>query len=208
MTVLNDILDIANVIIKPQRNDEVEGIGSGQILRAELTTPLWSVVITTPLMEFDAGRQIRALLNDLNRPGQYFDVYDPIGAYPRLDPNGTLLGSSTITVTAIDSTSGMVTLGGFPAGYKISVGDYLEIDYAGRRVFYEASQAVTATGVGAAGPFRVFPNISQSIPLASVVTLKKPMIRCQFIPDGITYGMVDSQNWKMAGFTLNAVQKL
>lgn len=207
MTILNNELEITSVTFSPLRSDNVEGTGSGQILTAELATPLWQAEIITPLSSFDDGRGIRALMNDLNRPGQVFDLYDPIGKYPRKDPNGSILGSSVVRIDTVAS-NGTITLKGLPSGYQLSRGDYMQITYAGRRYFFETSQAATADSGGVTTVFRVFPKIPTSIPANTVVVLINPMIQCQMDPTGLEYGSEDSSNWTMSGFRIKAVQKL
>ncbi|QIG67370.1 hypothetical protein EVB39_041 [Rhizobium phage RHph_TM3_3_9] len=207
MTVLNDIFEISSITVRPQRNDEVEGIGSGQIITAELATPLWSVEIETPVSLFDQGRRVRAVLNDLNRPGQKFDVYDPIAQYPRSDPDGSILGTSTVQIDTV-GTDGTITLKGLPAGYQISAGDFMQIDFAGRRGFFEASQDATASSGGVTGAFRVFPTISAATPVNTTVILKQPKIQCQMIPSELEYATADSSTWKMTGFRMRVIQKI
>jgi hypothetical protein len=207
MTVLNDELEITSITIQPQRNDAIEGIGSGQILTAELATPLWSVDIITPVSPFDTGRGIRALLNDLNRPGQKFDVYDPVAQYPRADPDGSILGAATPSIDTV-GTDGTITIKGLPVGYKLTRGDFMEINYGGRRCFFEASQSATASAGGITGAFRVFPTIPSAVPVNTPVILKQPKIQCQFVPTELGYGTADSANWTMTGFQIKAIQKL
>jgi hypothetical protein len=206
--VLNDVIEITSITISPMRNDETEGIGSGQILRAELATPLWKIGIDTPISTFDDGRAIRAIMNDLNRPGQTFEVYDPIAAYPRNDPDGSILGSANVLVDTVSTTDSTVTLKGLPAGYKLAPGDFMQIDYAGRRGFFEVSQAATAGSGGVTSAFRVFPGLPAGITANMTVILKQPKVKCQFMPDSIEYATFDSSNWKATGFRFEAVQKL
>lgn len=204
---LNDVFEIASITVQPQRNDEVEGVGSGQILTAELATPLWSVDIETTLSLFDDGRYIRAILNDLNRPGQVFDVYDPVAQYPRSDPTGSILGSSTVRIDTVGS-DGTVTLKGLPVGYVLLPGDFIQIDFLGRRGFFEVSQPATANGSGIAGPFRMFPTISTAAPVNTIITLIRPKIQCQFVPSSLSYGTADSASWKMSAFRMQVIQKI
>lgn len=204
---LNDVFEITSITIEPQRNDEVEGVGSGQILTAELATPLWAVDIETTLTMFDDGRYIRAVLNDLNRPGQKFDVYDPIAQYPRSDPTGSILGASVVRLDTV-GTDGTITLKGLPVGYKISPGDFIQIDFGGRRGFFEVSQAATANSSGVTGAFRMFPTISAAAPVNTIVTLIQPKLQCQFVPTELQYGTADSSNWKMSAFRMKAIQKI
>lgn len=207
MILLNDILEISSITVYPQRNDEVEGIGSGQILTAELATPLWSVEIDTPLSLFDVGRQLRAQLNSLTVPGAVFEVYDPIASYPFYDPDGSVLGASVVRIDTV-AGDGTITLKGLPNGYKLTPGDFMQIDYAGRRYFYEVSVAATADSGGITTVFPVFPIFPSTIPANTPVTLLQPKIKCQLVPGELEYGTADSANWKMSGFRIKAVQKL
>lgn len=205
--ILNDVFEIESILVEPQRNDEVEGVGSGQILTAELATPLWSVEINTTVNLFDTGRYIRAILNDLNRPGQKFDVYDPIAQYPRSDPTGSILGASTVQIDSV-GLDGTMTLKGLPAGYVLSPGDFMEINYGGRRGFFEVSQPATANGGGVTTAFRMFPTISAGAPVNTAVNLIQPKIQCQFVPTELTYGTAESASWKMSAFRMRVIQKI
>lgn len=197
MLLLNDVLNISSVFIEPQRGEEVEGLGSGQIIRSELADPLWSVEITTPVTEFNTGRRIRAILNDINRPNSYFRVTDPVSATAQNDPNGSLLTS--VTVASI--TGGLVTFAGQPSGYVFQPGDAFHIITGGRHYYFEIAQSGTAG-------LRTTPTMPSSIPNGAACVFVSPQIRVQMVPTDLRIGTADSSNWKMSAFQIKAIQKI
>lgn len=197
MLLLNDFLEIDSVRIRPQRNEEVEGVGTGQIIRAELTDPLWRVEINTPISEFNTGRRIRAVLNDIDRPQSFFRVYDPISRFAANDPTGTLLTS----VTLASRTGNQVSFAGQPAGFVWTPGDTFHIITGGRHYYFEISQSGT-------GLVRTTPTVPASIPISTACVFLSPQIRVQMVPGELQLGAAESSTWKMSPFQIRAIQKL
>lgn len=206
--LLNDILEITAINWRPQRNDEVEGLGSGQILQANLATPLWAADVVTPLTEFRDGRRLRAIINNHMGPGRFFDIYDPIGGYPAADPDGSILGAATVTVSSV--LDGKIALTGLPVGYELSIGDYFTVAYGSplRRGFFEIASDVTANGSGTTPLIDINPFSLSGITAGSAVNLIKPMLKAQFLPGSVQHPEADSSVWKMQGFRFTVVQKL
>lgn len=200
--LINGVIDIERLIIEPKLNEEIEGLGSGQVLRAQLTTPLWSVTATTCFSTFQEGRRIRALINSLNRPGVDFTIFDPIAEYPINDPGGTILTGSTITIAGVDG-QGRVSFSGAPTGFQFSAGDYFHFDFSGRRYFIELS----ANGTGSAY-IQTFPRMPTGSYVGTAATFIRPEMKVQFVPGSLTYGAEESASWKMGGFQLRMIQKL
>lgn len=207
MFLLNDIVLIESVLIKPRRNEEVEGIGSGQIIRAELTTPLWEVDINTPLTTFADGRRIRALINRANVPGASFRVYDPIAQYPLSDPTGAVISGATVQVNSVDA-QGRISFANSPEGFVYQPGDVFHVDYGGRRGYFEINSPATTNASGVTPVMTTTPPVPAGVAALSPVTLVRPEIRVQIVPDQLSYGLSDSATWKMGGFTIRAIQKL
>lgn len=197
MLLLNDVLDITDIRILPQRNEELEGIGSGQILRAEIADPLWRVEINTTISTFDNGRRIRATINDINRPQSFFRVYDPIAQYATNDPDGTLLTAVEIG----DRVGNQVEFTGQPAAYMFEPGDAFHILYLGRHYYFEVSEQSSTL-------LRTTPTIPASIPVGTPCVFVRPQIRVQMVPTELQFGTVDSSIWKMTQFQIRAIQKL
>lgn len=197
MLLLNDVLDIESIRVVPQRNEEVEGIGSGQIIRAEIADPLWRVEINVPLSEFQDGRRVRAVLNDINRPQSFFRVSDPVSEFAANDPTGTLLASVTLGTRS----GGQTSFVGQPSGYVFQPGDSFHIINAGRHYYFEISQEGTQE-------LRTTPTVPVGIPNGATCVFVRPQIRVQMIPTELQLGVADATNWKMTSMQLRAIQKL
>lgn len=197
MLLLNDYIEIDSISVVPQRNEELEGIGTGQLIRAELTDPLVRVEINTTITEFNSGRKIRAILNDINRPQSYFRVYDPIAQYAANDPNGTLLTA----VTLAGRTGTRVSFAGQPTGFVWTPGDCFHVIHAGRHYYFEISESGT-------GAVRTTPTVPASIPIATTCVFIRPQIRVQMIPTELNHGTADSSTWKMTPSQIRAIQKI
>lgn len=209
MVTINDVIEIESIRVKPHRNEEIEGIGSGQILRSALTTPLWQMDISIPVSSLRAsnGRRIRALFNQLDRPGAFFYVYDPIAEFPQNDPAGLLHSGRTVTIGLVGS-AGTVSFAGAPPSFSYQPGDMFHIDWGGRRGYFEISNAVTANTSGATAQFETFPRMPAAVPSGTVVTLVRPQMKAQFVPGELEYATANSSSWAWGNFSLRAIQKL
>lgn len=197
MLLLNDFIEIDSLRVAPQRNEEVEGLGSGQIIRAEIAPMLWRVDINTTISEFNTGRRIRAVLNDINRPNSYFRVYDPIAQYAANDPAGTLLTAVTLGARSGGNTS----FAGQPSGYVFQPGDAFHVIHSGRHYYFEISSSGTSA-------LRTTPIVPASIPNGTACVFIRPQIRVQMVPTELEHGMADSSIWKMTATRIRAIQKL
>lgn len=209
MILINDVLEIESIRVSPHLNEEVEGVGSGQILRANLTTPLWQMDISIPTSSLgvNTGRRIRALFNQLNKPGAFFYVYDPIAQFPQNDPLGLLHASATVTVR-LASTSGTMSFAGAPANFTYLPGDMFHIEWGGRRGYFEISNVTNVNASGQTGSFETFPSIPTGIPVGTVVTLIRPQMKAQFVPGELDYATASSATWSWSNYSLRAIQKL
>lgn len=197
MLLLNDYVQISSIRIFPQRNEEIEGVGTGQILRSELTEPLWAVDIVAPVSQFANGRKVRAILNDINRPNSHFRIADPISRYAANDPTGTLLTSVTID----DRVGNQVSFAGQPSGFVWTPGDSFHVAINGRHYYFEISQEGT-------GLVRTTPTVPQYIPLGTECVFISPQLRVQMIPSELELGIADSSTWAFGQFRIRGIQKL
>lgn len=209
MVTINDVIEIESIRVSPHRNEEIEGIGSGQILRSALTTPLWQMDITVPMSSLRAftGRRIRALFNQLDQPGAFFYVYDPIAEFPQNDPTGALHNAATVTIGLVGS-AGTVSFAGAPPSFIYQPGDMFHIEWGGRRGYFEISNSVTANTSGSTDQFETFPKMPAGVPSGTVVTLIRPQMKAQFVPGELDYASANSASWAWSNFSLRAIQKL
>ena len=176
-----DKLRTPSVKFKLQDNDEVSGLGSGQIITHDLAPKLWTGELSTVPMRTNEARELEALVNIVKRGSFY--LYDPRKAVPAKDPYGSLLGGSVVQINSLPNAYSM-SLKGLPAGYVLLAGDYLSFDYGSptRRAFHEVAETVTANGSGVTPVFEVGPFIRPGAAVDAIVTLRKPSMRAIIVP--------------------------
>jgi len=86
-----DILRIETVKWQLQRFDQISGMGSGDVLAAQLAPPRIKGTVTLATMYHDQAAQVQALIESLDGPMRSFYLYAPQKAYPSADPDGALL---------------------------------------------------------------------------------------------------------------------
>jgi hypothetical protein len=187
LTAFADLIGVSQVKWGLKDNRELSGMGSGQIIEADLAPMLWQGDVTLSEMYHADARKIEAKLNAVIRSAGSFYLYDPRTAYPYADRDGTTLGSSTVTIKAkADAKS--LSLQGLPAGYVLTEGDYLHFDYGdpARRWFGEIAEGVTADGTGDTSTFEVSPFLPAATAADIAVTLIKPAMACRIVPGSLS----------------------
>lgn len=188
MTLINprplaDFMDRLRVTAfewSPRESRQIDGQGSGQILQIEQAPDLWTAKITIALDYHGGARKTRALLNSLVPVGRFALVYDLIAQYPAYDPDGTILGGRTVTLASIGTNRDQIALAGLPAGYQMTEGDMVELQYGAdplRRQLVEVHEPAAADGAGVTGAFTVYPHIRPAVSTAAAVNLKQPALK-------------------------------
>jgi hypothetical protein len=92
-----------------------------------------------------------------------------------------------VVIASIDTNFRAIALSGLPAGYVITMGDYLHVDYGtpSRRALLQAAEGATANGSGATGEFEVRPQLRPGITAGLAVTLKKPAAKVKIVPGSL-----------------------
>jgi hypothetical protein len=198
-----DLIGVSQVKWNPKDNRELSGMGSGQILGADLAPQLWTGDLTLAEKEHADARKIEAKLNAVIRSMGSFYLYDPRTAYPYADRDGSTLGSSTVKVKAkADGKS--LSLKGLPAGYVLTEGDYLAFDYnfSTRRWFGEVAEGVTADSSGDTATFEVSPFLPLEDVTGLVVTLVKPAMVCKIVPGSLSVQSTGNSVTTQIGFSV------
>jgi hypothetical protein len=125
---LADLLPIAAVAWNEARQDATSALGSGEWLTHELSSPLHEAEVRTARLPHSRAEQLRARLRALDG-GAHFYLSNPTMLYPQADPGGTILGSASVVIASIHAKRTALALSGLPAGYVITVGDYVHVDY-------------------------------------------------------------------------------
>lgn len=180
-----DLIGVSQVKWMLQDNRQFSGLGSGQILGADLAPSLWTGEVTLREYYHAEAREVEARINAVIRSQGSFYLYDPRLPYPASDPDGVALEEyDDVQINSLPDAKSM-SLKNLPAGFVIPVGTYLSWDYGldpVRRAFHDVSETVTANGGGVSPVFEVSPFIRTGAAVDQVVTLKKPAMKCIITP--------------------------
>lgn len=157
----------------------------GEQLMADMGERLWTGRI-------DLGKMVRSeigrpeVLIQVVKQGMTFQCYDRRRMYPLLDPTGSILGASSVTILALGGDPREMSLAGLPVGYTLSAGDYLSFAYSSLSVTRQAlhkvvDATVVANGSGQTALFEVVPPIRPGAAAAAAVTLKKPYAKAVMV---------------------------
>jgi hypothetical protein len=104
--------------------------------------------------------------------------------YPIAYPNGSFPGafSGAATVGSIGANRKSCTLTGLPAGYKVSVGDLIEVAGSG---LHRVMEAAVASGAGATPVFEVRPQFWPGAAAPAAANLVKPSCLMRVVPGSI-----------------------
>lgn len=162
----------------------------GEQLTADMAERLWTGRINLgPMVRSEVGRP-EALIQVLKQ-GRTFHMFDKRRPYPLLDPTGSILGASSVTILALGGDARELSLAGLPVGYTLSAGDYLSFDYTDLSITRRALHKVVATSVVADGSgntalFEVVPALRPGAVAGAAVTLKKPYCKAVMVAGSAT----------------------
>ena len=200
-----DLLKISSIVWDIQRNDELSGSGDGRVWQAELAPPLWIGTVTLADMYNAEAKQIAARIRKLHGAQEALFLYDPLSKYPQADPDGTKLGAASVSIAALGDDNASLSLKGLPAGYRLTVGDKMQVGYGGRYAFLEVSETVSADGQGITPVFGVFPHLPAGFAAGLGVTLLLPACKCLIMPGSHNPGTASGPI--TSGATFKIIQK-
>lgn len=164
-------------------NRRVTETGGGELLFSDLGPRLWEGELAVSTDTPAAQRRAQALAQALREGRATFIMVDPRGRYPAADPDGTLLGSSSVVLVEPEPGPGL-TLGGLSAGYTLTPGDYVAFSY-GTPTRYALHQVVVGGEADAAGrvSLTVVPKVRAGVPDETSVQLVNAGCEMVIIPD-------------------------
>jgi hypothetical protein len=157
---------------------EESGTALGQIIRSEIAAPKWLAEVEIAPQTHDNARRVRSIIRRIGKYGT-FNLYNPAQAYPASDPDGSIVGSSTVTIHAISGRT--IRLTGLPASYDLAWGDMISVSGSGYRGLFEVNDDISANGSGITGFFEVTPSPKAWMDDGDSVDLKKPTCRMMFL---------------------------
>lgn len=186
VSVFADQLKIASVSAIPGHQQEISGLGSGYLLAAEVGPALREYDVSTVELSHAEAAEVMALIEALYGSIKTFYLYDPRYRYPAYDTDGTILGSSTVQIKALNADDIRISLKGLPAGYTITRGDFMHWDFdSTRRAYHRAVETVVADSAGETSEFEVRDIIRGGV-VNATVTLIKPAMKCLMLPGSLS----------------------
>jgi hypothetical protein len=182
---LADKLPIEAVEWKMLDQQELSGLGSGEILAADLAPRLWEGDVSTGPIYNDDAAELQGLFETLDGSINAFFLYDPRKPYPRFDPTGSILGVAAPVIASLGANNKSMTVSALPAAYVLSAGDYLAFDYGTnptRRAYHRIVETATANGSGVTPLFEVRPHIRPGATVSTPIILKKPSAKVVLVP--------------------------
>ncbi len=206
-TDLMTALPISAVTFMPQWRQEFSRQAGGTPRVADIGPEVWSAKITASVMGNDDAVDAAAIVNQMRGSLGTFYVWDVRRQYPRMDADGSILGSNVVTIYALGSDNKSLQLTGLPAGYQISRGDKLCWDQVVSsrisRCFHEFSADATADGSGVLPLTEVSPHIRTGASTGLVVSLKRPAAEMMIVPGSYDF---PSNGPTISSLSFSAVQ--
>jgi len=174
-----------------QEYQESSMTGGGEFLVADLAPRRWRADVTLIRMSHDDASEVQALVESLDGSINAFNLYDPRKMYPRSDPNGTLIASSTPIISSLSSNNKVLAISGLPEGYALSGGDMFSFLYGPtpqRRALHRVVGSVTANSSGVASGVEVRPHFEPGVATGIELDFSKPACRVRMIPGSFDPG--------------------
>lgn len=205
-----DILPIASASLDLTEQMELNQNGRGELLTSDLGDRLWRMDIALRDDYHSAHERVKARLNLFRQPGRAFFARALPNAFPRHDPDGSILGSAEPLLNAVNPNFRDIRLGGLPVGYRIYDGDYLAFSYGTnpvRQALHQviiptASEYVQVPSGGITPVFEVQPEIRAGYALNAEVTLISPSFKAIIIPDTTSVGNSQAKFTKGIKFSI------
>lgn len=165
-------------------SNRTQGGGSVDV---SMAPRLWDMSVAMPLRSNAEAHRVTALIELLRKPGASFIGGPRFYAGPFLDPNGVTLGASAPTLASVDSNKRDIAIAGLPAGYVLSIGDYLSWEYgASSYALHRCVGTATANGSGQIAAIEVDPVVRPGWSAGASVRLIKPRAKFVMLPQSFT----------------------
>lgn len=188
-----DLPDIGwrEVIFDPVRPRNTERMEGRRTEAQSFGTPYWTARYTAGLLGFEDFGKLDAFIMSAGDDGETFLGYDVFRPRPIAMNTGTPLSgikagggafNGTAILTAI-TNSLTVTVGGLPAGFILSPGDYVEFRMSAPvRSLHRITTAATANGAGVVTLSIKYGLDTQHFTTAAIVNFEKPACVMQIDP--------------------------
>lgn len=184
---------------------EFNETGGGEILTADLGSRLWEMDCEIRPGHYGEIERIKARLDVLRHAGRSLLVHSLGLTAPQSDPDGSILGSATVTLSAVQSNNREIKLDGLPNGYKLTTGDFISWQYGSnptRYAFHQLASDGTAGSDGETGLIELSSFVRVGYALGATVKLIKPVMKMVVKPGSVSGGKSESRFTNGVKFTL------
>ncbi len=183
-TTFFDLLRKHRIKFRLNEPTETNRLANGEVITASLGAALWVGEVTCFQSHYSDAQEIEARLDKLQRPGEFFEAYDPRFTGPKSDPDGSLLGAASPVISGLGGDNKTLTISGLPAGYDLTAGDYLGWQYGTDPVRYALHRievGATASAGGITPAITVSPHIRPGVSPGAAVSLIRPRIKARLV---------------------------
>lgn len=189
-----------------QRNDELSGLGSGDILSAELSDPLWTAQVEHAPLSNSQAEEMDALIRALRGPQNAFLMVSPVFRAPRFDPTGEILGARVVRVNSISPNRASASFKGMAPNYRLAIGDKFAISYGANPTsygFFEVRRNMAAADTsGVTEEGAIYPSLPVGIGINAVVTFIDPACRVIIVPGSYKVGKITGGRTRGGSFQI------
>jgi hypothetical protein len=200
-----DGLKIQSAVLDLGEALQTEETGGGEIITADIGNRLWRMEIELPPLPYDQAEEMIARIETLRLAGRSLLVYPIPRRAPQSDPNGIILGGSTVQINSLNGNNRELTLKGLPNAYALKAGDMIGWQYGSsptRYALHKLMSSGTANGSGVTGSIEIAPHIKAGAAVNTVVTLIKPLMKAVYVPGSFKPGRVQGMRRSGIGFTV------
>lgn len=178
-----DLFRVEHVRFSLEWQQERSAAGGGETLYADRAPARWMADVTTEPFPWSEAHMLMARLNSLGGGLGTVLLNNPRACYPKSDPGGVLFGAATPVVgTIADRLHAAFT--GFPAGYELPAGTFIQIVFGTSRYYLgQLNAARTASGAGAVASVELTPALPASVASGNAVTVIKPAMKARITPN-------------------------
>ena len=162
--------------------------GGGRTIVKDLGTPLWSAAYQSRAMRANELDRWKALLNSLDGGVQTFKGYPLSRVYPIAYPNGSwptgqAFDGHTADINTIGSNNKSIAAKLLPAGFLLSVGDYIRV---GTARLYQVMEDALASGAGITPTFELRPHLAPGTAVDDAISVYRPYCLMTIVPGSIS----------------------
>lgn len=218
--------DSTSSVFELQRNDEYSGMGSLQVLHAQMSSPLWGGELSTNPFYHEDGEEFSALVEELSQPGYIFETCNPFRESNKNDPDGSFSNplytterwddreewrnsigwrvappANPFAISSISGDNQTIGVSGTPSNTYMSVGDMVSFEYLSpaRRAFHRIKRVLPN------GNVMLVPHIRPGLVTGTTILLHRPFMLAKIVPGSLRKAPFSE---RMTQFTFKFIQVL